>query len=1221
MTFCDYKNKKFSISFADYKPAKFTFLILLSFLFVLQCDKNPISPIDEYENDSNLDDEVLVKDQEKEPYDKFTIPPGKTEKFIIVFKSEAKPKLIQEAGGKIRQAFNIIPAVSASISQDALNRLENSDQILRIERDGEIHALDYELDNSWGVKRIGSGSASNTGGGVKVGVADTGIDYNHTDLDDNYYGGYDFINDDNDPMDDNGHGTHVAGIIAAEDNDEGVVGVAPGARLYALKILDSGASGNWSHVIAALEWAKDNGIKIINHSYGSASYPGLSVEEAFENANSNGIFSVAAAGNSGNPSGSGDNIEYPGKFESVIAVAATDYFDNRSSFSSTGPTIELSAPGVSVNSTTIGGGYGKKSGTSTAAPHVAGALAIAKKAGLGNPRTILKNTANDLGQAGFDNLYGYGLVDAEEASIAPSTPPSVPNDPPVVTITQPGGGSSFPVGSSITFSATANDPENGNLTSFIIWISSNDGYLETGGDFSTQLSEGTHVISAKATDALGLSTTTTVTINVSVANTPPIVAIVQPTSGSSFTSSSNISFTANSTDAEDGNLSNQTSWSSNIDGALGVGSTLQKSLSVGTHQITAQVTDSSNQSANALIVVNVVTPNQSPSISIIQPSNGFSTTSGSVVSFSGNATDPEDGNLSNQISWVSNIDGALGVGSTLQKSLSVGTHQITAQVTDSSNQSANALIVVNVVVPNQPPSISIIQPSNGFTTTSGSVVSFSGNATDPEDGNLSNQISWVSNIDGLLGNGQNLQKSLGVGSHVITGSITDSANQTASTSVMVNVNAPQEDQNSLPEVIINAPNHNASFVVSDVITFSGSANDIEDGDLSNNIIWNSTLEGYLGQGSSLDLALVEGTHTIIAQVTDSQNASDSFTILVNVNDSNEIPTEPIPPPVLNNPPILIVEQPYSGISVYFGQPISFSGTASDSEDGDLSNQITWNSNLDGYLGAGTQLSYQLNMGSHVITAKVSDSENSIATKTLAVNVIEEEQNNPDPPPVPNNSPVLNISTSSNEGNLMAGEILILTGYAIDEEDGDISNGITWESNLDGYLGMGISLSVTLSNGSHKIIARVADSKNLTATASTTVTCIEEEQSYNSPDKKPNIYVSNIERTNIHKGQKIGEKIDVQIKIAVRIDSNVNGMRDSEDTALKNAIVQILITNTNNESWIMSGKTKSDGLAKIVLGRVPQDRYEISVLQVSHSENSLYNPVFGNETVSANYYLR
>ena len=438
---------------------------------------------------------------------------------------------------------------------------------------------------------------------------------------------------------------------------------------------------------------------------------------------------------------------------------------------------------------------------------------------------------------------------------------------------------------------------------------------------------------------------------------------------------------------------------------------------------------------------------------------------------------------------------------------------------------------------------------------------------------------------------------------------------------MVNVNAPQEDQNSLPEVIINAPNHNASFVVSDVITFSGSANDIEDGNLSNNIIWNSTLEGYLGQGSSLDLTLLEGTHTIIAQVTDSQNASDSFTILVNVNDPNETPTEPTPPPVLNNPPILTVEQPYSGISVYFGQPISFSGTASDSEDGDLSNQITWNSNLDGYLGAGTQLSYQLNMGSHVITAKVSDSENSVATKTLAVNVIEEEQNNPDPPPVPNNSPVLNISTSSNEGNLMAGEILILTGYAIDEEDGDISNGITWESNLDGYLGMGISLSVTLSNGSHKIIARVADSKNLTATASTTVTCIEEEQSYNSPDKKPNIYVSNIERTNINKGQKIGEKIDVQIKIAVRIDSNVNGMRDSEDTALKNAIVQILITNTNNESWIMSGKTKSDGLAKIVLGRVPQDRYEISVLQVSHSENSLYNPVFGNETVSANYYLR
>jgi subtilisin family serine protease len=246
-----------------------------------------------------------------------------------------------------------------------------------------------------------------------VAIIDTGIDYNHSDLYANYAGGYDFVNSDDDPMDDNGHGTHVAGIIAAEDNDEGVVGVAPEASLYALKVLDSDGSGYVSEVIFAIQWASDpdgdgsanDRLDIINMSLG---------------ADRGNIFLKWAC-----------NLAYiyPAAYYSVIAVSATDSNDTLASFSSTGKQVELAAPGVSINSTLLGGGYGEKSGTSMASPHVAGVAALV----WANPansnwtneevRAQLQNTAEDLGAAGWDSKYGYGLVDADEAVGVEIPPP------------------------------------------------------------------------------------------------------------------------------------------------------------------------------------------------------------------------------------------------------------------------------------------------------------------------------------------------------------------------------------------------------------------------------------------------------------------------------------------------------------------------------------------------------------------------------------------------------------------------------------------------------------------------------------------------------------------------------------------------------------------------------------------------------------------------------
>lgn len=435
-------------------------------------------------------------------------------KVLIAFAGppeQAQLAAIRDLGGEIRYVYHLVPAVAATVPGIVVRDLRGAVGAIRVEPDIRIFATDTELDNSWGVKRIGSGTVhdgSNTGSGIKIAIIDSGIDYNHPDLDGNFAGGYDFVNDDGDPMDDYGHGTHVAGTVAAEDNGVGVVGVAPGASLYGLKILGNSGSGSFSDAIAALQWCVDNGIHITNNSYGSDQDPGVTVREAFDNAALAGVLHVSSAGNTGNPPGRGDNVGYPASYDSVIAVAATDDSDKRARFSSTGQAVELAAPGVDVNSTKLGGGYVEYDGTSMACPHVAGAAALVMAAGVSDVRTQLQNTADDLGDPGRDSHYGYGLVDAAEAAGAPL------NESPAVTITNPADGSTFDSGATILFEGTATDPEDGALTADLAWTSSIDGQIGTGGSFSRTLSDGSHTITVEVTDSGGKTTSLSVGITV-----------------------------------------------------------------------------------------------------------------------------------------------------------------------------------------------------------------------------------------------------------------------------------------------------------------------------------------------------------------------------------------------------------------------------------------------------------------------------------------------------------------------------------------------------------------------------------------------------------------------------------------------------------------------------------------------------------------------------------
>lgn len=279
---------------------------------------------------------------------------------------------------------------------------------------------------NWGTKTINSDKALKlgyTGKGVKIAVLDTGVDVNHGDL--KITGGQSFIDGQSSYQDDNGHGTHVVGIIAAQDNNTGTVGVAPGAQVYALKVLNSGGSGYLSDVIEAIDWSIANNIDIINMSLGTMEDNPL-FKEAVDRAYSNGIVVVAAAGNDGN----GKEVNYPARYSSVVAVGSIDINKKLSGFSNTGNEVEVVAPGSGILST-IPGGYAEFSGTSMATPFVVGNLALYKETtGLSGQslRDKLIATTEDLGSKGKDTSFGYGLIQAPNKEEIKPQPPVV-NDP------------------------------------------------------------------------------------------------------------------------------------------------------------------------------------------------------------------------------------------------------------------------------------------------------------------------------------------------------------------------------------------------------------------------------------------------------------------------------------------------------------------------------------------------------------------------------------------------------------------------------------------------------------------------------------------------------------------------------------------------------------------------------------------------------------------------
>ena len=309
-----------------------------------------------------------------------------------------------------------IDVLTIVVDRNAIPGLRQRRDIRFVEDDIELEAIAQET--PWGIDRVDAEVAhanGDTGDGVDVAIIDTGIDRDHPDLAANVGEGVTIVAGTNslDGDDDNGHGTHCAGIADAVDNSEGVVGVSTTATLHPVKVLSATGAGLTSDVAKGIEYTADQGWDVGSLSLGGGD--SRTLEEACRYAYSKNVVLVAAAGNDGPCS---DCVSYPAAYSECMAVSATSKDDSLAGFSSAGPQVEIAAPGDGIYSTYLGG-YETLSGTSMACPHVSGAAAQVIADGTTDNDTVrseLKDAAEDIGLSSDES--GAGLLDVA-AVLAP----------------------------------------------------------------------------------------------------------------------------------------------------------------------------------------------------------------------------------------------------------------------------------------------------------------------------------------------------------------------------------------------------------------------------------------------------------------------------------------------------------------------------------------------------------------------------------------------------------------------------------------------------------------------------------------------------------------------------------------------------------------------------------------------------------------------------------
>jgi subtilisin family serine protease len=475
---------------------------------------------------------------------------------------------------------------------------------------------DPMLGSEWHINKIGAATAwdSVQGTGVTIAILDSGMDAAHPDLAGNAVAGYNSYDNNTNTADVCGHGTKAAGSAAAAANNAvGVAGVANKARIMPVRIAYNNSGSCYAYfstMASGVTWAADHGARVVNISY--ANVPTSSaVQSAANYLKGKGGLLFVSAGNYNRDEGFTPT-------DTMIAVSATDSYDNRASFSSYGAFVSLSAPGAGIYTTVMGGGYGAVNGTSFASPVAAAVAALVMSA---NPslsadqvKNILFTTAVDLGTAGRDIYFGYGRVNAAAAVAAAKSMPAPDTTAPTVAIANPVGGSTV----SGLVSIGVNAADNVGVARVDLKVNGTVVASDVAGPYafswdSSSVANGMNNLVAIAYDAAGnVASSSTVAVNVANAapaivadTTAPVLAIANPTSG---VVSGTVNVTLNASDNSGAAGINMSLY---IDGQLkasGAGSSLAYSwntrkVASGTHTIQAVAKDAAGNTTTTSVQV------------------------------------------------------------------------------------------------------------------------------------------------------------------------------------------------------------------------------------------------------------------------------------------------------------------------------------------------------------------------------------------------------------------------------------------------------------------------------------------------------------------------------------------------------------------------------------------------------------------------------------------
>jgi serine protease len=529
--------------------------------------------------------------------------------------------------------------------------------------------------------------------------------------------GINTITDSGDPMDDHSHGTHCSGTIGAVGyNNEGVVGVCWNVKIIGIKFLNSSGSGTTADAIESVNyaiWLKNNGtnIRVLSNSWGGGGYD-QTLHDAIEAAGNVGILFTAAAGNYG--SNNDASPFYPATYDcaNILAVASTDHNDNMSSFSNYGATtVDLGAPGSSILSTVPNNSYSSKSGTSMATPHVSGAAGLLLS--VNDLLTVqeLKDYLMDYGDAIPDldgnclsgkRLNAYGSV----SQVSPPDPVTLSTDSnPAINASitfnpNPVTPGSYSIMDVVT--TTATDPANYMITitgvSDIITKTTSVTLTVNPENTTTVSYTNNTVISIPDNDSTEITSTIHVPNDLTVWNTACEVNITHTWIGDLIVKLRSPSGTEAILHNREGGSADNIHTTYYPDDFRNEPAQGTWTLLVSDHAYL----DEGTLDSWTLTIDGIPTGpiNEAPTITIITPPDGSTFTAGDFITFTGTADDPEDGDISANIVWTSSIDGQFGTeSSVITSSLSVGTHTITAEATNSSGKTGSNSIIITINPP------------------------------------------------------------------------------------------------------------------------------------------------------------------------------------------------------------------------------------------------------------------------------------------------------------------------------------------------------------------------------------------------------------------------------------------------------------------------------------------------------------------------------------------